>query len=213
MDGNKKLIITKKIERTLENLKRNNMQAFYVEAKNQVADKLQELLQEGDTVSCGGSMTLFEAGIIDQLRSGRYNFLDRYKPDLTPAQIGDVFIGAFSADAYVCSSNAITENGELYNVDGNSNRVAAMLFGPKSVIIVAGHNKIVKNIEEAAERVRSIAAPANAVRLNCKTPCVQTGYCGNCKSEDRICCNYVVMGQQREKGRIKVVIVGEELGY
>jgi L-lactate utilization protein LutB len=213
MDQNKKSIIMKRIERTLENLRKNNMQAFYVEEITQVVDKIQELLQEGDTVSCGGSMTLFEAGVIDHLRSDRYKFLDRYAPDLTRAQITDIFISSFSADAYVCSSNAITENGELYNVDGNSNRVAAMLFGPKSVIVVVGYNKIVRNIEDAAERVRSIAAPANAARLNCKTPCVQMGYCGDCKGEERICCNTVVMGQQREKGRIKVVIVGEELGY
>jgi L-lactate utilization protein LutB len=213
MDGNKKLIFTKKIERTLENLEKNNMQAFYVESKTQIVDLVQELLQDGDTVSCGGSMTLFETGVIDHLRSNRYKFLDRYKPGLTRAQINDIFIASFSADAYVCSSNAITENGELYNVDGNSNRVAAMIYGPQNVIVVAGYNKIVRNVEEAAERVRSIAAPANAARLNSKTPCVQTGYCGNCKSEDRICCNTVVMGPQRQKGRIKVIIVGEELGY
>lgn len=213
MDQNKKLIIMKKIERTLKNLEENNMQAFYIEAKTQVADKLQELLHEGDTISCGGSMTLFETGAIDHLRSGRYNFLDRYKPGLTPEEIRDTFIGAFSANAYVCSTNAITEDGELYNMDGNSNRVAAMLFGPRSVIVVVGYNKVVKSIEEAVERVRSIAAPANATRLNCKTPCVQTGYCGDCKSEDRICCNSVVMRKQREKDRIKVIIVGEELGY
>jgi L-lactate utilization protein LutB len=213
MDDNKKFIISKKIERTMENLKKNNMQAFYIEEKGQVGDKLQELLKAGDTVSCGGSMTLFEAGIIDRLRQDSYNFLDRYKPGLTPAQIRETFIESFSADAYICSSNAITESGELYNVDANSNRVAAMLFGPQNVIVIAGHNKIVKNLEEAAEWVRGIAAPANAKRLSYKTPCVQTGYCGNCKSADRICCSTVVMGHQKLKDRVKTIIVGEELGY
>lgn len=213
MGNNKKAIILRKINRAIQNLQKNNMQAFYVETKDQVVKKIEELIQQGATVTCGGSMTLFETGVIDHLRSGRYNFSDRYKPGLTSEQIREIFIGAFSADTYICSSNAITENGELYNVDGNSNRVAAMIYGPKSVIVVVGFNKIVKDIDEAVQRVKSIAAPANCTRLNSKTPCVTIGHCTDCKSEDRICCNYVVMAQQRHKDRIKVIIVGEELGY
>ena len=213
MDTNKKHIINKKIEKTLENLKRNNMQALYVDNKEQLADKIKELIEEGSTITCGGSMTLFETGIMEHLRSGRYHLYDRYKPELTPEQVREIFIEAFSSDAYICSSNAITEEGELYNVDGNSNRVAAMLYGPKNVIVVAGYNKIVKNLDEAVARVQSIAAPANAARLNCKTPCVEIGHCTSCKSKDRICSNYVVMAQQRDKDRIKVIIVGEEFGY
>lgn len=213
MDANKKAIIEKKIEKTLKNLERNKMQAFYVENKEQAVNKVKELIPEGAVVTCGGSMTLFETGIIEHLRSGRYNFLDRYKPGLTPEQIREIYIRAFSSDVYMCSTNAVTENGELYNVDGNSNRVAAMVYGPKSVIVVAGYNKIVKDIDEAVERVKRIAAPANATRLSHKTPCVNTGQCENCRTDDRICCNYVVMAQQRHKDRVKVIIVGEELGY
>jgi L-lactate utilization protein LutB len=213
MDTNKKQIINKKIEKTLENLKRNNMQALYVDNKEQLIDKIKELIDEGANVTCGGSMTLFETGIMEHLRSGRYHLHDRYKPELTLEQVREIYISAFSSDAYICSSNAITEDGELYNVDGNSNRVAAMLYGPKSVIVIAGYNKIVKDIDEAVARVQSIAAPANAARLSCKTPCVETGHCTSCKSKDRICCNYVVMAQQRHKDRIKVIIVGEEFGY
>jgi L-lactate utilization protein LutB len=213
MDTNKKQIVNKKIEKTLDNLRKNNMQAFYIENKEQLVDKIKELIDEGTTVTCGGSMTLFETGVMEHLRSGRYHLLDRYKPELTPEQVREIYVAAFSSDTYICSSNAITEEGELYNVDGNSNRVAAMIYGPKSVIVVAGYNKIVKDIDEAVARVQSIAAPANAVRLNCKTPCVEVGHCTSCKSKDRICCNYVVMSQQRHKDRIKVIIVGEEFGY
>lgn len=114
----------------------------------------------------------------------------------------------------ICSSaNAITENGELYNVDGNSNRVAALVYGPDSVIVVAGYNKIVPDIDAAVQRVKKVAAPINAVRLHCETPCAKVGECMNCHSEGRICCNYVVSAQQRHKNRIKVVLVGEELGF
>lgn len=213
MDQYKKAVLGIKISKTMDNLLKNNMQAYYVEKKEQVVEKIRELTKEGDTVTCGGSQTLFEAGVIDYLRSGRYNYLDRYEPGLSKEQIFDIFTQAFSADVYICSSNAITEKGELYNVDGNCNRVAAMVYGPKSVIVVAGYNKIVKNLEEAVNRVRNVAAPMNAVRLNRDTPCVHTGFCVDCSSEERICRSYVTMSSQAVKDRVKVIIVGEELGY
>ena len=111
------------------------------------------------------------------------------------------------------SSNAITEKGELYNVDGNGNRVAALIWGPKNVIIVAGYNKIVKDIDESRARIEEIAAPANATRLGCDTPCTKTGHCMNCASPKRICATTVITGWQRVQNRIKVILVGEELGY
>ena len=130
---------------------------------------------------------------------------------------------AFCADAYLTSSNAITEQGELFNVDGNCNRVAAMLFGPKSVIVVAGYNKIVANLEEAVLRLKKVAAPANCIRLNRDTYCAHAGECKGvcgsmtegCSSPDRICAGYTVIAKQQPKyaGRIKVILVGEELGY
>lgn len=213
MDQNTKQIYALKVKRTIENLKKNNMQGIYIERKEELFGLLDSLLSEGNTINVGGSMTLFETGVIDYLRSGKYDFQDRYAPGLTPEGVREVFIKAFSADAYICSTNALTEDGELYNVDGNSNRVAAMVYGPKSVIVIVGYNKLVKDLDEAKKRVESISAPANATRLNCKTPCTFTGECGHCKSEGRICCNYVVMAYQRHKDRIKVIIVGESLGY
>ncbi len=224
MDNHAKAILEKRISKVTENLRKNNMQVHYVESKADVVDKVAELLKDGDTVGIGGSQSIFESGVIDFLRNGKYNFLDRYKEGLSRENIEKIFIESFSADAYICSSNAITENGELYNVDGNSNRVAAICYGPKSVIIIVGHNKIVKNLDEAVKRVKSIAAPANCDRLSCTTYCEEKGECmsflsdasdmaNGCNSTNRICCNYVVSAYQRKKDRIKVIIVGEELGY
>jgi L-lactate utilization protein LutB len=224
MDKNLKSTIEKRIAKTIRNLEKNNMMAYYVESKDDVVGKVAELMKDGDKVSVGGSMTLHECGVIDHLRSGRYDFNDRYKEGLKKDEIEEIFRKAFYADTYISSANAVTEDGELYNVDGNSNRVAAICYGPRSVIIVAGYNKIVEDIDAAISRVKRTAAPANCVRLSCKTYCSEKGECmslqsadsdmaSGCSSPSRICCSYVVSGYQRVKGRIKVIIVGEELGY
>lgn len=213
MDKNLKSVIEKRIKRTMENLEKNNMEAFYAEDSSEVIDIVKGLVKEGETVSVGGSMTLFETGLIEYLKSGKFNYLDRYADGITPEGMKEVFRKTFSADTYFTSTNAVTEDGELYNVDGTCNRVAAMLYGPDKVIVVAGANKIVPDSDEAIERVRNTAAPANAIRLSRKTPCVSTGYCMDCSSPERICNSYVLIGRQAAKGRIKVIIVGSELGY
>jgi len=201
------------INKTIDNLKKNNMDAYFVPTKEDALKQVNALVNDGDTVACGGSMTLFETGVIDYLRGGHFHYLDRYKNGLSRDQIENVYRDSFFADDYFVSTNAVTEEGELYNVDGNGNRVAAMIFGPKNVIVIAGYNKLVKDREAAIERVRNIAAPANAARLNCATPCAKTGTCMDCKGDARICCSYVFLGKQRVKGRIKVILVGETLGY
>jgi L-lactate utilization protein LutB len=213
MDNHLKKITDLRIKRTMENLEKNNMEAFYAEDISKVKEIVAGFLKEGDTVSVGGSMTLFETGIIDYLKNGKFNYLDRYEEGLSPAGVKDVFRKCFSADAYFTSTNALTEDGELYNVDGNGNRVAAMLFGPDKVIVIAGMNKIVPDADAAIERVRNIAAPANAVRLARKTPCTTVGHCMDCTSPERICNSYSLIGRQFTKGRIKVIIVGCDLGY
>lgn len=210
MDRNKYDIIRLKMERTAEALRDNNMYCECVDSTEEALEVIESLINDGDTVSVGGSMTLDEIGVLDMLRSGKYDFLDRYEKD---ADVQKIYRDSFSCDVYLTSSNAITENGELYNVDGNGNRVAAMTFGPRSVIVVAGYNKIVKDIEAAKVRVQEIAAPANATRLGCDTPCTKTGHCMNCASPKRICATAVIMGRQRMQNRIKVILVGEELGY
>lgn len=210
MDKNKYDIIRLKMERAAEALRDNNMYCECVDSVEEALEVVESLMNEGDTVTVGGSMTLFETGIMDMLRSGRYNFLDRYADG---ADVQGIYEAAFTSDVYLMSSNAITENGELYNVDGNGNRVAALTWGPKSVIVVAGYNKIVKDIEAAKVRVQEIAAPANASRLNCETPCTKVGHCMNCASPRRICATTVITGRQRVQNRVKVILIGEELGY
>lgn len=223
MTEHKNAVYRSMLKRTAASLEQNNMKAFIAETKEEALGIVKELLTDGCTVTCGGTMTAAEAGVMDLLRSGAYNFLDRAAAK-TPEEIEKIYRDAFSADAYITSSNAITENGELYNVDGNSNRVAAICFGPKSVIVIAGRNKIVKNLHEAVVRVKRFAAPMNTARLGCETYCqskgecmaLASGECGmteGCKSDSRICCSYVVTAQQRVKDRIKVILVNEELGF
>lgn len=210
------------IKRTMENLEKNGIQPFFVETKGEVVPLIKTLVPEGSSVSNGGSVSLGETGVSALLESGAYDFIDRR--GLEGEELRNSYIRAFGCDAYFCSSNAVTENGELYNVDGNSNRVACIVFGPRQVIMVVGVNKIVPDINAAIKRVKECAAPANTQRLDCKTPCQTTGkcislsdenslMCDGCKSPQRVCCNYVVSAQQRHKNRIKVIIVNEKLGY
>ncbi len=215
MNEHKKYVIDQRIERTIANLNKNNMLACYVKTKEDVIPKVLEYLKDGDTVSCGGSITLFETGIVEYLRNGKYNYLDRYDPNIPAEKMDELFTKALSCDTYFSSSNAITEQGELLNVDGRGNRVGAMLYGPKSVIIIAGYNKIVPDVQAAYERIKQIAAPANAHRLNNATPCATTGQCMDCKAPAKFCSIYTLLGYQApmRKDRIKVIIVGEELGY
>lgn len=212
----------KRIEKTMKNLEKNGIKPFYVETKEEVVDLVKTLIKKGETVSNGGSASLKETGVMELLNSGDYEFVDR--SGLEGEELRNAYIRAFGADTFFCSSNAVTENGELYNVDGNSNRVACIVYGPRQVIMVVGVNKIVKDINEAIVRVKEIAAPANTVRLDLNTPCNKTGkcvslckdnalMCDGCESSARVCCNYVVSAHQRHKDRIKVIIVNENLGF
>ncbi|AJA47479.1 hypothetical protein CPAST_c14000 [Clostridium pasteurianum DSM 525 = ATCC 6013] len=213
MDENTIWLMEQRINRTIEKLEKNNMEGYYAKDEKEALDILKSLINKGESVAVGGSETLFQIGAIDFLRNGDFNFLDRYAEGLTRKEVLDIFKKSLLTDTYIVSSNAITENGELYNVDGNGNRVAAMLYGPDKVIIIVGKNKIVKDVDEAIQRNREYAAPANAKRLNRKTPCAKVGYCMDCSSEERICNEYTLIKRQGAKGRIKVIIVGKELGY
>lgn len=212
MDNNIKWVNEVKINRTIEALRKNNMESFFINTQDELINKIKELVKENSKVTVGGSMSLFETKIINHLRSGRYEFLDRYKEGLKPEEIKQIYREAFFCDAYFTSTNAITEDGELYNIDGNGNRVAAMLYGPDKVIVIAGVNKIVKNINEAISRVENLAAPANAKRLNRKTPCVITGKCMNCNSPERICREYTVI-RKPAPNRIFILLLNENYGY
>ena len=223
MDINKKTIIEKRINQVGEALKKNNMEFYYAPTKEEVCPIVASLMKDGDIVTHGGSATIKECGLGELLNSGKYIYLDRSKAS-SPEEAVKIYRQAFSANVYISSTNAVTEDGVLYNVDGNSNRIAAIAFGPDSVIIIAGYNKIVRDLKEAEVRVKNTAAPPNCVRLECDTYCRETGSCvslnkadhqmsDGCSSEGRVCCNYLISAQQRHKGRIKVIIVGEELGF
>ena len=209
------------IEKVLENLKKNRMEAHYVASKEQVVPLVKELVEEGAKVAIGGSMTLKETGVADLLKSGYYQFEDRSEPGISLQEKQKRERDAFFADAFFCSANAITENGELVNVDGYANRISAIAFGPQSVIVVAGINKIVEDVDAGIRRVKEIAAPLNTKRLSCDTYCKEKGKClgldgkmaEGCSSPQRICSSYLVCGPQRQENRIKVILVGEELGY
>jgi len=213
MDKNTDFVMGKRIEKTIKNLEKNNMNGYFVEDEQEALGKITELLEKGDVVSVGGSMTLFEIGAIELLRNGNYNFLDRYAPGLTPQEIKEVFRKGFLGDAYLTSTNALTVEGELYSVDGNGNRVAAMIYGPDKVIVIVGKNKIVDDVEEAIRRTKAIASPANNKRLNLANPCVKSGFCSDCTSPTRICNNYILIKRQSKADRIHVIIINKDLGY
>lgn len=212
----------KYIEDTMKNLDANGIKPFFVETKEEVLPLVKSLMNKGESVSNGGSMTMDACGLFDLLESGDYDFIDRR--GLQGEDVRQAYIRAYGADNYICSSNAVTQRGELYNVDGNSNRVSCIAFGPRQVIMVVGVNKIVPDIDAAIKRVKEKAAPPNCVRLNCNTPCAKTGHCisldsddaymcDGCRGDSRICCSYVVSAKQRHKDRIKLIIVNEDLGY
>lgn len=207
----------------MKKLEANNMKPYYCKTRGEALELLKTLIPEGATVTHGGSVTISEIGADKLISNGSYNYLDRSKCETREDQ-QKLYRDSFFADVFLTSSNALTENGELYNVDGNANRISAIAFGPKSVIAVVGVNKIVKDLDAAITRVKTIAAPKNTVRLGLDTYCAKKGQCASltmacpkmsdgCRSPQRICCSYLVSGQQREKDRIKVVIVNEELGY
>ena len=209
MDKNLNAAVMLQLENVKKALEKNNMNAFIAQSKEEACNIAVSLMKEGAVVASGGSMSLSECKMMDILRSGKYEYLDREKAQ----DKIELYRKSFCADYYLCSSNAVTEKGELYNVDGNGNRVSAMIFGPKQVILVVGTNKIVSDLDAAKTRLAKIACPANTVRLNCDTPCKIVGECQNCHSPARICCSYVTLAQQRKKDRIKVIFVDGNYGY
>ncbi|MBQ9083832.1 MAG: lactate utilization protein [Clostridia bacterium] len=213
--------VPEKLAHVAARLEQNNMQVIYAEDRMAARAAVEKLLQPGASIGLGGSATLQECGIMELVRRPEYRLIDRTRPGLTPVQLEEKFAEALTADVFLCSTNAITEDGMLYNVDGTSNRVAALVYGPKKVIVVAGVNKIVPDLAAAVERVRTVAAPRNAQRLNKNTYCAAHGVCkscgqpmgAGCGSPQRICRNFVVSTAQAKKDRICVILVNEALGY
>ena len=219
-------VINQRIERAKAALEKNNMTVYRVATPEEARAQVEKLLTRGNSIGLGGSETLNECGILSLVRSPDYRFIDRYESGLSKAEVRSRHVEALGADVYITGTNAVTEDGLLYNVDGNGNRVAAIAFGPESVIVVVGYNKIVGNLDEAVIRVKNNAAPANCKRLSCSTYCAETGHCASlaspttataigtgCHVDNRICCDFLISGYQRVKGRIKVIIVDQPLGF
>lgn len=214
-----------RIERVVAALDRNNMQGIYVPCISSIPETVEKMLTDNAVITAGGSVSLLESGVWELINRDRYRFLDRNRDGITEDERLEVFRQCIGADFFFCSSNAVTESGELVNADGFCNRIASIAFGPKRVIMIVGINKIVKNIDEAFLRIKKTAAPKNCVRLGINSPCAKLGHCisleksGNPKATDgcdycrRICSNYLISGHQQHKGRITVILCGEPLGY
>ena len=212
MDANVKEIIKIKMEACKKALEKNGMKAYLVEDAQAARELVNAMIKDHETVCDGGTMTLQETGILDMLNHRDLVFHSHSDPTITREQSDAEARKAFSADTFIASTNAVTLQGELVNIDGHGNRVSAMIFGPKQVIIVAGYNKIVEDEEAAKKRIREIAAPANSVRLHKQTPCSKTGSCQDCYSKDRICSSYVKINYDKED-RIRVILIAEAYGY
>ena len=200
------------IKNTIEALNNNNMSAKLVETCDDARELVMSMINKDDIIGAGGSMTLDECKIRAELREKEYNFLDWFLPETPMEKKNEVMQRSLTCDVFLTSTNTLTMDGKLYNVDGRGNRVAAMVYGPKKVIVVTGKNKIVKNMQEAKERIETVAAPVNAKKLNRNTGCRKTGYCVDCSSKERICRHYLITDKQKEENRINVIIVNEDLG-
>ncbi|MEE1086378.1 MAG: lactate utilization protein [Schaedlerella sp.] len=198
--------------RVAKALESRNMEAYYVKTKEEARKKALELIPERSQVSWGGTMSAEEIGLTEALHAGNYDVLDRACVE-TREEKEEIAHQALNCDWYIGSSNAVSEDGILINIDGNSNRVAAFAYGPKNVLLIVGMNKIVKTAEDALSRARNEAAPINAQRFNLETPCVKNGMCFDCKSPQSICCQILITRFSRVKNRIKVILVDENLGF
>lgn len=200
-------------KRVVEALRKNNFSACYVKSGNDAVKLVLAEVEKEASIGIGGSVTLNEIGLIQAMEKGSYHIYDHNKEGLTREESLQIRRNELMADVFITSSNAITMNGELVNTDGSGNRVAGMIFGPRKVFVIAGINKIVSDINAAIERIKNIAAPINAKRLQRKTPCAITGECADCSSPERICCVTTIMNKKPVAIEMKVIIIGEEFGY
>lgn len=192
----------------IKGLESRNMKGYYAATKKDACSIALELIGEGSTVTMGGSMTAFEVGLVDALKAGNYTFIDRATMDSRAA-----LLAAYDADVFLASANAMTEDGVLVNIDGNSNRVSCIAQGPRRVVFIVSMNKVCADVDSAVKRARSVAAPMNAQRFELSTPCKKTGSCADCKSEDTICCQFLVTRYSHHPDRIHVILVNDVLGF
>ena len=208
----RELFYEKRGATVVKNLQGRGFEACYCKTGEEARKKALEWMKEGASVSWGGSMTIRDIGLTKSVCEGNYKAIDRDQA-VTDEEKRKAAMDALTVDYYLTSANGISEDGQLVNVDGNGNRVAAIVFGPQYVIVVAGMNKVVKTAEDAMVRARTVAAPLNQQRFLKSTPCTVTGVCADCKSPDCICNQLLTTRNCKPAGRIKVILVGEELGY
>lgn len=196
-------------EKVIKGLTSRNMSGYYAADKTEALKIALSLIPEGSSVTMGGCMSAVEIGLVDAVKIGNYNFLDRGAYE----DKRQAMLDAYDADFFLTSANAMTEDGVMVNIDGNANRVSAIAQGPKKVIVIVGMNKICDDIDGAMKRARNVAAPINAQRFGLNTPCSKTGSCMNCKSPDTICCQFLITRFSRHEGRIHVILVNDNLGF
>jgi Uncharacterised ACR, YkgG family COG1556. len=196
-------------QKVIKGLESRNMTGYYAASKEEALAKALELIPKGSSVTMGGAMSAREIGLVDAMKDGDYNFIDRDNYEDKRAAM----LAAYDADVFLSSANAMTEDGILVNIDGNSNRVSAIAQGPKKVLFIVGMNKVCDDIDGAMKRARNVAAPTNAQRFGLDTPCAKTGSCMNCKSPDTICCQFLITRYSRHEGRIHVILVNDNLGF
>ncbi len=196
----------------IKGLESRNMEGYYAATKEEALQKALELIPEGSSISWGGSLSVQEIGLKRAVIEGNYRVYNREAAP-TAEEKRKMELAAYDADYFLSSSNAVTEDGILVNIDGNSNRVSAIAYGPRHVLMIVGMNKVCKDTDAAVYRARNIAATCNTQRFPIKTPCKVTGACADCKSPDTICCQFLMTRFSRHKGRIQVILVGEDLGF
>lgn len=208
MDENMKKRNERLAQTVIKGLQSRNMTGYYAEDKEAALKQALELIEENSTISMGGCMSAHEIGLVQALQEGNYQYLDRSKMEPREG-----LLAAYDSDVFLSSANAMTSDGILVNIDGNSNRVSCIAQGPKKVIFIVGMNKVCADLDSAMKRARNVAAPANAQRFDVKTPCKETGKCFDCKSPDTICCQFLITRYSRHTGRIHVILVNDHLGF
>lgn len=201
-----------KAKTIIKNMEKRCLEGRYFPDRASAVASIVEMIPSGSSIGWGGTMTAQETGLMDALQVGDYDLIDRNQAG-SPGELRQFYNRMFAADYFIMSSNAVTMDGELINIDGNGNRVACLCYGPEFVIVIAGMNKVVADVDAGLKRARLFAAPANGARLERKTPCAVTGQCADCYSEECMCGQFVVTRHSYKEGRIKVFLIGEELGY
>lgn len=202
----------KRALRLLPKLRERHFEAYYCRTGEEALQQALKLIPEGATVGWGGALSAQQIGLMDALHAGNYSVIDRDKTN-TPEQRKAAMKQCLLADVFIAGANALSMDGQMVNIDGMGNRVAAIVYGPESVIVIAGMNKVADTLEDAVRRARTVAAPVNKQRFPGDTPCLVTGVCGDCKSENSICNQILITRNSRPAGRIKIILVGEELGF